>query len=77
MPTPILATKLYIPPLRPKVVRRPRLTGRDSHLRPAGFNSRTADSYDDTRTTPVVNVTADRYAIKGVYGTMITSARVE
>src|SRR3954451_22862723 len=28
MPTPILATKLYIPPLRPKVVHRPRLIER-------------------------------------------------
>ena len=28
MPTPILATKLYIPPPRPKVVRRPRLIER-------------------------------------------------
>ena len=28
MPTPILATKLYIPPLRPKVVSRPRLIER-------------------------------------------------
>ncbi|MCG3207668.1 MAG: HTH-type transcriptional regulator MalT [Anaerolineae bacterium] len=28
MTTPILTTKLYIPPLRPKVVHRPRLTGR-------------------------------------------------
>ena len=27
MPTPILATKLYIPPLRPNVVIRPRLIG--------------------------------------------------
>ena len=28
MPTPILATKLYIPPPRPKAVRRPRLIER-------------------------------------------------
>jgi LuxR family maltose regulon positive regulatory protein len=28
MPTPILATKLYIPPPRPKVVSRPRLVER-------------------------------------------------
>ena len=28
MPTPILATKLYIPPLRPQVVIRPRLIER-------------------------------------------------
>jgi LuxR family maltose regulon positive regulatory protein len=28
MPTPLLATKLYLPPQRPKVVLRPRLTGR-------------------------------------------------
>ena len=28
MPTPTLATKLYIPPLRPKVVRRPHLVER-------------------------------------------------
>jgi ATP/maltotriose-dependent transcriptional regulator MalT len=28
MPTPILATKLYIPPFRPKIVLRPRLIDR-------------------------------------------------
>ena len=50
MPTPILAMKLYIPPLRPSVVSRPRLIERlneDLHRRltliaaPAGFGKTT------------------------------------
>src|SRR5260221_11346772 len=50
MPTPILATKLYIPPLRPEVVSRPRLLerlneGLRRHLvlisAPAGFGKTT------------------------------------
>src|SRR5438445_1196505 len=50
MPTPILATKLYIPPLRPQVVSRPRLLERlNEGLRrkltliaaPAGFGKTT------------------------------------
>ena len=36
MPTPILATKLYIPPPRPKAVRRPRLIERLNEGLPAG-----------------------------------------
>ena len=36
MPTPILATKLYIPPPRPKVVLRPRLVERLNEGLPAG-----------------------------------------
>ena len=36
MPTPILATKLYVPPPRPKAVRRPRLIERLSEGLSAG-----------------------------------------
>jgi LuxR family maltose regulon positive regulatory protein len=50
MPTPILATKLYIPPPRPNVVLRPRLSERLNHglhrtltliAAPAGFGKTT------------------------------------
>src|SRR5215218_4963626 len=50
MPTPILATKLFVPPLRPKVVPRPRLIERLNEglhgkltlvLAPAGFGKTT------------------------------------